>query len=108
MDAHDLGISHQVMDVLLGDLVVWSGLVSSPPLPASSVLDLILRSKPSSWLMGWGRIFLVGTQVGLGWSCVKTQAKFLPIVKKKCGLIHIPSKGLRLCARMGGVIPGVC
>ena len=79
--AHGLGSSHQVMDVLPGDLVVLLGVVFPLPLP----LDLSVRDGTSSWLVGWCQTFLAGTQIGLGWSCGKTQAKPLPVVRMRSG-----------------------
>lgn len=70
---------------------------------SSSVLDIPARGGPSSWLVRWCRSFLEGTQIGLGWSCGKTQMKPLLVVRRRSGPFQILSKGSRHHTRMNGV-----
>jgi hypothetical protein len=82
--------------------------ISSDSSP-SSALCLPVRGRPSSWSMGWCRTFLAGTQIGLGWSCGKMQAKPLPVVRRGSGPFQIPFKGSHYLTRMGGGANfGVC
>jgi hypothetical protein len=60
---------------------VWCFLCFLPP-PPSSLLDLPVRDRPSSWSVGWCQSFLAETQIGLGWSCEQTQINSLPVVRK--------------------------
>jgi hypothetical protein len=102
--AQGLGSSHQVMDVLPGDLVIILG-VACPLPPPPLLLSLIylpVRGRPSSWSVGLCWTFLAGIQIGIGWSYGKTQAKPLPVVRKGSGPFQILSKGSRHCTRMGG------
>ena len=73
-----------------------------------SVLDLLARGELFSFLVGWYQTFLAGNQIGLGFSCGKTQAKPLPVVRKRSDPFKIPSKGSHHCNRKAGVNFGVC
>lgn len=107
--AHSLVNSHQVMDVL-PDLVILLGVAFPlpPPPPPSSAFDLPVRGGPSSWSVRWCQTFLAETQIGLGWSCGKTQAKPLPVARRGSGPFQIPSKGSfhRTRIERGGRIEG--
>ena len=101
--AHGLGSSHQVMDVL-PDLVILLGVAFPlpPPPPPSSAFDLPVRGGPSSWSVRWCQTFLAETQIGLGWSCGKTQAKPLSVIRRGSGPFQIPSKISCHHSRIGG------